>query len=1857
MNQLLAIRFIALFTTFSISLVSLVAQENAPIPLSPSEHGGNPAMILDLRNTFPNGLNKAQVYDYSKLGGEIAKNFPTKRSCLTMESENARRIKEAGESLSDFESWLQNEVSLIKGQKGKEEIFTLPVVVHVIYSNEAENISFEQIKSQIEVLNQDYSRTNPDKEMTHKKFAKRAADTKIQFQLAKRDPQGRSTSGVNRVAVGGTPLSPEQVNNIIKPNTIWNPNEYLNIWVCNLEGGILGFSQFPSSSGLTGIPVASTAANTDGVVIHYQAFGTTGTALAPFNGGRTTTHEVGHWLGLLHIWGENEGCENDDFCQDTPPIGGPNFECTAKIATCDKSPVMNQNFMDYTADICMNLFTLDQKHRMRAVLQNSPRRNSLIRSRALQAPPVPPSADFVADMQYGCGGITVHFKDQSTNHPEKYTWVFEGGKPSTSNDPNPTVVYSSPGTYNVSLTVTNENGQNSLHEENYIKVVDQGLALPHYADFELAALPEGGQVLNPDRDTRWKRSRKFGGYGTSQGVMYFDNFNNYLRNSQDWLMLPILDFSKEKHPFLSFDLAYGAYSQKYSDTLGIFISTTCDGRFHAIYFKGGEKLATSKDIYWDVFKPSVDDWRTEAIDLSKYSGNSHVQIAFVNFSGVGNNIFIDNIKVESLPERKPEAAFQISKDRICAGEKITFSDISDYDPTSWKWSFPGASVASDTNKNPVVHYPQPGLYDVSLTVSNEAGQTTEFLKNVIEVLPGPDLQIIGPTTELCPGGKIELRATGGIDHHWSWDEEGGSASGPRITVSPFKNQTFLLTASASNGCKSSVSHHVALKAEDLMEVSPSQAIICQGESITLNASGASSYRWTPDIGLSHHSGSSIIARPDRNTIYTLIGERNGCEFRREVMIEVKEAPNNVRIEGLRSSICEGESLYLHASGASNFEWYPIEGLNTDKGANIVASPILSTNYSVLARNEYGCVSEWPFDIEVSPIPRVDIFTEREEVCRGENIRLRAQGAATYQWFSEDRLSDPYGEVVFAQPSFTTSYMVVGRNERGCADTAQTAIYVREPNPIHISTETTTLCPGDQTYLTVSGGENYKWSPATGLDRIYGSQVIAAPRNDTRYTLTSIDRFGCQTQQQIDIRIATNAPPRADFEIKKPFICVGEELQIEDHSVNAVQYFWVFPGGYPERTSERFPKVSYAQPGTYDIFLTVQGCDGSDRVEAKGAIRVSDPGFLQLEQQPEDLIICKGESLELVPRGAESYRWLPGPNMMRSRGPIVRVQPEESTEYVLIGKDYGGCEDTLSLYVEVRGIDNKLTIYPPIASICEGESVELFADGAEHYKWFPLNGLNNETGANILAAPQHSTIYSVEGIDRDGCVRYGEVEVGVKPTPRITVDVSENEICEGDEVRLIATGAASYQWAANVDIDLPIGNEILVKPSQRTIFSVRGINQEGCMGEASLEVEVHPKPAIFLQADKSNICAGDTAYVQMGGAIDYQWYPAEGVIVSTDREAYISPNANVSYHIKGKNQWGCEGENSLEFELAQPSPLSIFPDSIEICAGESVDLEVSGGSANYFWELEKGMSATTGRKITVKPSKTTTYMVRSYQPNMEGCVNTGSVTILVKEAVGIKLATSAGSLCQGEELALNARGATSTQLFKWDANGGSLGATRGMATELTDFSLDKPARQLPRTTTYYELIGTDVNGCKDTAAMEVEVVNFNAAFDESRRFIDLAETGGVVKFEDQTLGATKWKWTFGASVSQEKAPTHIFSMPGSYPIQLWVSNGECHKILEQSVEINNSSRLSDLKQLKVEAVNEAGRFSLRFNSTKKMYFDLKLLDGSGNTIVTDVLHIQAGDYERFFDLSNLPPATYNLVIFNGEDAQKFEMKVN
>ncbi|MBT8195482.1 MAG: PKD domain-containing protein, partial [Bacteroidia bacterium] len=540
------------------------------------------------------------------------------------------------ESLSSkryqYETKISNDALQLLNAENAGTSKIIPVVVHVIHEYGPENISKAQILDQIRILNEDFRRTNADTVNTPSAFLPVAADCNIEFKLATIDPNGNCTDGIVRVY---SPLTNSSIADgaMVKALSRWPNDKYLNYWVVRtITGGILGYATFPGGND-----------NVDGIVCGHNYTGSIGTAFfGAYNLGRTATHEVGHWLSLRHIWGDSN-C-GDDLVADTPTAAGSNFGClTYPHVSCNNGPNgdMFMNYMDYSDDVCFNIFTSGQSARMNATL-NDPTsgRNNLWTQANLIATGTdgtsPGACNLIADIsnieQMICSGDSISFIDMTWNGDvDTWSWSFPGGTPASSSAQNPIIYYNTPGIYNVSLTVTNAAGSDSISRQNLVVVRNSPaqFTVPYTEDFDAAiigSVPTDYLVSNVAGLNTWQVTDIASVSGSNS--IFINNLNNNV-DGEDELITATFDLSNVSGTMMSFDLAYATRSSSSTDRFKVFASNDCGKTWGLRYTKSGAALSTA-GIVTSTFVPVAGDWRQELVNLStsSVSGRDHVMFKF-----------------------------------------------------------------------------------------------------------------------------------------------------------------------------------------------------------------------------------------------------------------------------------------------------------------------------------------------------------------------------------------------------------------------------------------------------------------------------------------------------------------------------------------------------------------------------------------------------------------------------------------------------------------------------------------------------------------------------------------------------------------------------------------------------------------------------------------------------------------------------------------------------------------------------------------------------------------------------------------------------------------------------------------------------------------------------------------------------------------------------------------------------------------------------------------------------------------------------------------------------------------------------
>lgn len=551
------------------------------------------------------------------------------------------------------EVWEVSDGPLKEGRNSRA-VDIVPVVVHVIHDNGVGNIAYDQIVDGIDVLNEDFSRTNADALSTRQVFQNVAANSEIEFRLAKIDPNGDCTNGVVRVNAGD--LAYDARNNV-KSLSFWPSDQYMNIWLVeSIQGSggpgiVLGFAQFPGFGSW----------NTYGVVQRNDRWGRIGTSNSD---GRTATHELGHCFNLLHTF--QNGCagscnsSGDRVC-DTPPTSQATYNCNLAQNTCSNdasgpssfnSNVVDQieNYMSY--DDCQNMFSQGQKARMKNALNVVPQLINLTSQANLVATGVDNpqgvlcKADFDLDRNVVCVGDEITFEDKSFFNIAGREWSFEGGFPAQSSSANPTITYNIPGTYEVTLKVTDGVDTVSTTEQALIRVLPEGESMPFEESFEFSnSLESENWTVATNGAYGWELTNDAAYTGSK--ALKMENYNNNFESRYEAIS-PSYDLSNLQSGELSFRYAYAPRTTNSNDLLRVYFSSNCGESWSLRAVLGAQTLNTTSGSSPAPFVPTQDEWGLQTIAIANNLLTEDFRVLFALQPEEGNDLYIDNINISGV---------------------------------------------------------------------------------------------------------------------------------------------------------------------------------------------------------------------------------------------------------------------------------------------------------------------------------------------------------------------------------------------------------------------------------------------------------------------------------------------------------------------------------------------------------------------------------------------------------------------------------------------------------------------------------------------------------------------------------------------------------------------------------------------------------------------------------------------------------------------------------------------------------------------------------------------------------------------------------------------------------------------------------------------------------------------------------------------------------------------------------------------------------------------------------------------------------------------------------------------------------
>lgn len=859
-----------------------------------------------------------------------------------------------------------------------QNVFQIPVIVHVIHGGEAvgvfPNLNAGQINSQIQVLNDDYAgiglnantypanafqayATNTVISGGSKDGLGRIAiiNTDISFCLALKDSTGNilpepgierinwnSISGANNPTTYTTASTfMNFMNTVVKPATIWNPSKYLNIWLTDINTSmtVLAFTQFPPLSGLTGIP-SSGSSTTDGLWVWAKCFGSqnlfpSGVYNAPYNQGRTATHELSHYFGVRHTWGD--GSCVTDYCNDTPPQQGATYSaatypylpnnCTSSIPPTGPEGIMFMNFADFSEDALMYMFTKEQKDRMQTAMINSPYRNQL-GTHGLCNSTASVVADFSINPSSICQGGNVSITDMSSTSGSITSWNYScpAATPSVSTLQNPTFTFNTPGTHTIQLTVTSSgNNSTATHTLNVFPT-------PNITANHLPILPIcAGKTATINLT------------GALTFTTYPGNItaSTFTVNPTATTIYSIAGSSPQGC------IGYARDTIKVNPLPNILTTvssnTTCLGGIITFSNSGGSSFTlTPTGLTGNVINAAINTLGTNVYTVSGTSPFGCLNTRTVSITSFS----------------VPVISISPSITTICSGKSSTLV-ASGANTYTWNTGFVG---------NPAVVTPTSSTI-YSLFGKNSFGCESSS-SSTVNVVPIPVVSIASPSTNVCFGYTMNITANGANTYQWF-----NGLSANTISVQPILNTTYSVVGTNASLCSDTGYLSITVLPLPTVVASADFNMVCAAQTVALSASGnAINYLWQPGnlFGANHNVQ---LFTP---TTFTLYGQGfNGCAFFNTIFIDVRSFAN-VNPISTPNIVCPGDSARLSVIGGTVPAWSGNPIPNTE-----IVNPITNTSYTVYAIDANGCSGDLVFNVSIDP--NCDLITYNGFTPNGDGV--------------------------------------------------------------------------------------------------------------------------------------------------------------------------------------------------------------------------------------------------------------------------------------------------------------------------------------------------------------------------------------------------------------------------------------------------------------------------------------------------------------------------------------------------------------------------------------------------------------------------------------------------------------------------------------------------------------------------------------------------------------------------------------------------------------------------------------------------------------------------------------------------------
>lgn len=911
---------------------------------------------------------------------------------------------------------------------------------------------------------------------------------------------------------------------------------------------------------------------------------------------------------------------------------------------------------------------------------------------------------------------------------------------------------------------------------------------------------------------------------------------------------------------------------------------------------------------------------------------------------------------------------------ICSGDSVVLSAGG---ASTFIWT-PSTGLTCTTCSNPKAGPTDTTIYKVY----GSSGTCLDSATAIVSVNPTPTVTIAIGSGSICPGDSTSLIASGATTYVWSPVTGINCSTCDTINAGPLTTKTYTVTGSFATGCSSTASQALTVFPKPVVNITPPAATFCSSDSVTLVASGVSSYTWAPSTALNVTTGATVVASPTTNTYYVVTGTGiGGCVKKDSALITVNATPT-VTILPAVPVICSGDSITLNASGALNYEWMPSGGLNCTTCSSPHAGPANATTYTVVGISLKGCTDTTLLTVTVNTTPTVSVVsTNTTTICSSDTSFLKASGAATYTWSPSIGLSASTGANVSALPNVTTTYTVTGSNGSGCSSTDSIVINVIPSPTLSVSATATPICSGTSTTLTASGGSAYTWSPAGSLSASTGSSVTASPLVTTTYTVSAINGGACASIGNVVLTITPT--PTMVVTQSAASICLHDSVILG--ASGAATYAWT--------TGQTTDSIT-VKPSSSTTY-TVTGKNGACTGIATATVTVN---LVNITGTPVKPALCIGDSTVIDASGAATYTWFPSTGLNVTTGISVTATPAITTTYTLAGVSAFGCSDTTKVIITVNSLP-VVKATSSVPTICSnGSTATLNASGASSYTWSPSTGLNQTTGSPVVADPSSSFTYTVTGTDAKGCSDTASVRLTVVAPPAITITATGGDsVCNGTSKILSASGGISYVWKTN---PVQTTDSITVTPSASTTYTVIGSNGI-CVDSAKVSIFLDSPFTVGIVND--TLCAGNTANISAnvsGGSLPYTYIWSNGLGTLSSAAITVLPGP-VTYTCTVSNGCGqtIPGTVVVDGASAPNAAFTITPDTVP--GGQLIGfINSNSGGNNWFWAMGDGVRFDSTSSIIYSYDQPGTYYVTLWVLNRFGCIDSAIEGLYVTEGIYI-----------------------------------------------------------------------------------------------------------------------------------------------------------------------------------------------------------------------------------------------------------------